>query len=113
MSFEVFDNENMALGENAGIQSAQFIAFKGIKVVITANIGKKAAMTLSAAGVKLITGQKGTVRKAIEDYKVGKLKITDKVSDSEDYDIEERVGLGRGRGRGLSRGSRMGRGRGR
>ena len=32
MSFEVFDNDNAALGGGAGIQSAQFIAAKGAKV---------------------------------------------------------------------------------
>ncbi len=31
MSFEVFDNESIALGGGAGIQSAQFISSKGAK----------------------------------------------------------------------------------
>ena len=37
MSFEVFDNESSALGGGAGIQSAQFVASKGVKAVITGN----------------------------------------------------------------------------
>ena len=32
MGFEAFENENMALGGGAGIQSAQFVASKGAKV---------------------------------------------------------------------------------
>jgi len=67
MSFEVFDNESIALGGGAGIQSAQFVASKGAKVIITGNVGPNAVSTLSAAGVEVITGQTGTVRKAIED----------------------------------------------
>ena len=33
MDFEVFDNENIALGGGAGIQSSQFVASKGSEVV--------------------------------------------------------------------------------
>jgi predicted Fe-Mo cluster-binding NifX family protein len=73
MSFEVFDNESIALGGGAGIQSAQFVDSKGAKVIITGNVGPNAVSTISAAGVEVITGQTGTVRKAIEDYKMGKL----------------------------------------
>ncbi|MBW1920081.1 MAG: dinitrogenase iron-molybdenum cofactor biosynthesis protein, partial [Deltaproteobacteria bacterium] len=35
MSFVAFPNENVALGGGAGIQSAQFVASKGVKAVIT------------------------------------------------------------------------------
>jgi len=73
MSFEVFDNENIALGGGAGIQSAQFVASKGAKVIITGNVGPNAVSTLSAAGIQVVTGQMGTVKKAVEDYKMGTL----------------------------------------
>ncbi len=39
LSFEVFENENAALGGGAGIQSAQFVASKGAQAVITGNCG--------------------------------------------------------------------------
>ena len=68
MSFEAFDNENTTLGGGAGIQSAQFVASKGAKVVITGNVGPNAVRTLLAAGVELVTGQTDTVGKAIKDY---------------------------------------------
>ena len=66
MGVEVFDNENIALGGGAGIQSAQFVASKGAKAVITGNCGPNAVQTLTAAGVELIVGQTGTAREAVE-----------------------------------------------
>ena len=106
MSFEPFDNENIALGGGAGIQSAQFVASKGAKVVITGNVGPNAVRTLSAAGVELVTGQTGTVRKAVEDYKKGELTGVKEANVSNHYGM----GVGAGKGRGMGRG--MGRGRG-
>lgn len=35
MSFEAFDNKSIALGSGAGIQSAQFVASKGVDAVFT------------------------------------------------------------------------------
>ena len=61
MSFEAFDNENIALGGGAGIQSAQFVASKGAEAVITGNCGPNAVQTLSASRVKVFVGQSGTV----------------------------------------------------
>ena len=40
-------------------------------VVITGNCGPNAMRTLSAGGVKVIIGQKGSVNQAIQDYKKG------------------------------------------
>ena len=110
MSFEPFDNENIALGGGAGIQSAEFVASKGAKVVITGAVGPNALRALSAAGVRLVTGQTGTVREAIVDYKKGKMKTADQTSVSENDGTSGRGGMGRGMGRG--RGMRGGMGRG-
>jgi len=73
MSFETFDNEDIALGGGAGIQAAQFVASKGANVVITGNCGPNAVRTLSAAGVEVIVDQKGTIRETIDNYKEGNL----------------------------------------
>ncbi|MBW1817339.1 MAG: NifB/NifX family molybdenum-iron cluster-binding protein [Deltaproteobacteria bacterium] len=73
MTFEAYDNENIALGGGAGIQSAQFVASKGVKAVITGNCGPNAVRTLSAAGIDVVMGQSGTVAQAVEAYKRGKL----------------------------------------
>ena len=107
MSFEAFDNKNIALGGGAGIQSAQVVASKGAKVVITGNVGPNAVRTLSTAGVELVTGQTGTVRKAVEDYKKGKLTGVKEANVSNHYGTGGGAGMGRGRGMGQG----MGRGR--
>jgi len=115
ISFEVFNNENIALGGGAGIQSAQFVASKGAQAVITGNCGPNAVRTLSAAGVKLHVGQSGKVREAIERHKNGELRSTNEPNVSDHYGMGESVsgidpqqGFGQGMGRGGCRG--MGRG---
>jgi predicted Fe-Mo cluster-binding NifX family protein len=98
MNFEAFDNENIALGGGAGIQSAQFVASKGTKVIITGNVGPNAVSTLSTAGIQLVTGQAGTVREAIEDYKMGKLTGSNEATASSKSGMMARgAGMGRGR----------------
>lgn len=88
MSFEAFDNESMSLGGGAGIQSAQFVASKGAKAVITGNCGPNAVQTLSAAGIELFTGQSGTVKEAVEIYIKGNLTPT------EEANVENHFGMG-------------------
>jgi predicted Fe-Mo cluster-binding NifX family protein len=122
MSFEAFDNESIALGGGAGIQSAQFVASRGAKAVITGNCGPNAVRTLSAAGIELFLGQSGTVKDVIDKYKSGDLRSTKKANVSDHYgmgnaDPTEKIpeqniskdsgtspGMGMGRGRGMGRG---------
>ncbi len=106
MGFESFDNENIALGGGAGIQSAQFVASTGAKAVITGNCGPNAMRTLSAAGVELFVGQAGTVRDAVERYKRGELRAASEANVTDHY------GMGSGRGMGMGGGMGMGRGMG-
>ena len=106
LSFQAFDNESMALGGGAGIQSAQFVASTGAEVIITGNIGPNAARTLSASGIKVVTSQTGTVRTAMEDYKQGNLKATSEAN------VPGHFGMGGGMGRGGGMGQGGGRGRG-
>ncbi len=90
MSFETFDNESIALSEDAGVQAARFVASKGADVVIATNCGPKAVRALSEAGVKLVVGLIGTVRQAIDNYKTGKLVKTAKAN------VEDHYGTGEG-----------------
>jgi len=76
MSFQAFDNESASLGGGAGIQSAQFVASKGAKAVITGNCGPNAVQTLNAAGIELYAGQTGPVREAVEKFNKGLLTPT-------------------------------------
>ncbi len=106
MHFDSFDNENISLGGGAGIQSAQFVASKGAKAVITGNCGPNAVRTLSAAGIELFVGQTGTVREAVDRYKRGDLRPASEAN------VPDHYGMGTGRGMGMGRGGGMGRGMG-
>ena len=116
MNFEAFDNENIALGGGAGIQSAQFVASKGAKMVITGNCGPNAVQTLSAAHVEVFVGQSGTVREAIDKYTRGDLKSTTTPNVADHHGMGGGAGLGRGMsmgsGGGMGKGRGMGMGRG-
>jgi predicted Fe-Mo cluster-binding NifX family protein len=76
MNFEAIPNAASSATGGAGIQSAQTIANKGVKVVITGNVGPNAFQALSAAGIEIVTGASGTVKTVIEDYKKGKFGKT-------------------------------------
>jgi predicted Fe-Mo cluster-binding NifX family protein len=112
MSFEVFDNENIALGGGAGIQSAQFVASKGAKAVITGNCGPNAVRTLSAAGVELFVGQAGTVKEVIEKYQRGELRSTTDANVADHYGMGREGPMADTQSQGVSGGPGMGRGMG-
>ena len=76
MACEAITNGNAAAGGGAGIQSAQLVAEKNAKVILTGNCGPNAFRTLEAAGIEIVIGASGTVREAIEQYKAGKLSPT-------------------------------------
>ena len=106
--FESIENANIAASGGAGIQSAQFVASKGAKAVITGNCGPNAVQTLSASGVEVFVGQSGTIRDVIERYTRGELKSTSTPNVASHYGM----GMGAGMGRGMGQGRGMGRGRG-
>lgn len=123
MAYEALDNANLALGGGAGIQSAQLVASKGAKVAITGNCGPNAVRTLAAAGVEVIVGQSGSVRRAVEDFKAGRLKTTTEPNVADHHGMgsggqggaaSSSVGTGMGRGGGMgcrkATGQGMGRG---
>lgn len=76
VEFEVVQNPSTSAGGGAGIQSGQLMVDKGVKIVLTGNVGPNAFATLQAAGISIIIGVTGTVKEAIEKYKKGKLKAT-------------------------------------
>ena len=73
MQFEFIENVNIAVSGGAGIQSAKFVANKGVDAVLTGNVGPNAYETLNAVGISVITGVSGGVRQVVEDYKRGRL----------------------------------------
>jgi len=112
MSFEAFDNEGIALGGGAGIQSSQFVASKGAGAIITGNIGPNAVQTLSATGVEIFMGQTGSVGDAVERYRRGEIKPEGSPNVTDHYGMGGGTsGMGRGMamGRGMGKGKGMGR----
>ena len=74
--FEAVQNSNVSGMGGVGIQSAQLIAEKQVKVVLTGNVGPNAFQGLQAAGIDVITGVSGSIKEAIEKYNKGELKAT-------------------------------------
>jgi predicted Fe-Mo cluster-binding NifX family protein len=76
MSLEVIENTNASRGGGAGIQSAQLMAQRNVKAVLTGSCGPNAHQTLSAAGIDVIVGCSGTVAELIERFRSGQLTPT-------------------------------------
>ena len=112
-AFESMKNPNVQAMGGAGIQSAQLIANKGAEVLLTGSCGPNAFQTLSAAGVKIITGVSGTIKEAVENFKSGKLQPIQQPNVESHYGVGYGAGRGIGMGRGMGMGMGMGMGRGR
>jgi len=76
MQFEAIPNMAAGATGGAGIQAAQTIANKGVKLLITGNVGPNAFGALSAAGIEIVTGASGTVKEAVEKFKRGEFNKT-------------------------------------
>lgn len=98
MAFEAVDNSGAMAGGAAGVSTAQSIARKGIKAVLTGNCGPNAYQTLEAAGIIVVTGVSGNVRDAIQNYRSGKLKVSSQANVAGHFGMGRGMGGGRGRG---------------
>jgi predicted Fe-Mo cluster-binding NifX family protein len=96
MQFEAVPNGAAGATGGAGIQAAQIIASKGVKLLITGNVGPNAFGALSAAGIEIVTGAFGTVREAVETLKRGELRKTGAPTVSGHFGMGGRRGRGRG-----------------
>jgi len=115
MQFEGIENSSAANAGGAGIATAQTIAGKDIEAVLTGNCGPNAYQVLEGAGIKVITGVSGNIKKAAEDYKAGRFQPTTGPNTGAKSGVSNpATGGGMGGGRGMGGGGRgMGRGGGR
>jgi predicted Fe-Mo cluster-binding NifX family protein/ferredoxin len=117
MEQEALENSNIALGGGAGIQSAQMMSEKGVRVVLTGNCGPNAFQVFSAAGIQVIVGVSGKVRDAVEQFKTGGLSNTSAPNVASHFGMGQGASssgmeIGRGMGQGMGRGMGQGMGRG-
>lgn len=95
MQFEAIPNMAAGSTGGAGIQAAQNMVNKGVKIVITGNVGPNAFGALSAAGIEIVTATSGTVRQLVEKLKKGELQKTNAPT------VGEHSGMHKGRGRNI------------
>ncbi len=74
MHFEAMPNISASATGGAGIQTAQTVANKGAKVVITGNVGPNAFQALTAAGIEIMSSECAPIKEVIKKFKKGELK---------------------------------------
>jgi predicted Fe-Mo cluster-binding NifX family protein len=107
MRYEVVENTHAGLSTGAGIQAAGLVGSKGVEAVITGNCGPKAMRVFDATDIKLILGQHGVVKDAVERLIHGEISppTPEKISARSQVSQTASVaGVGRPGGRGGGRG---------
>jgi predicted Fe-Mo cluster-binding NifX family protein len=100
MEKEVVPNASTGMAHGAGISAAQSIASRGVRAVITGNVGPNAYQALAATGIEVIIGARGTVEEAVRSFKAGELKPASNPTVGGHFG---RGGASRGQGRGRGR----------
>ena len=77
---EFFPNQNKDGMGGVGIQAGQLMVEKGVKVVLTGNVGPNAYKTLNEGNIAVITGVSGKVLMAVDSYNRGELKSAEGAS---------------------------------
>lgn len=77
LTFESMPNQGALASGGAGIKAAQTLAEKGVKAVISGNIGPNAFDTLSAANIDSYVGASGEIKNFIQKFNRGELKKTE------------------------------------
>lgn len=73
-TLEVEAVENVPGAHGAGVQAAQMMVDKGVGTVLTGNVGPNAFQGLTAAGIQIYIGAKGSARDALKAYEAGTLQ---------------------------------------
>jgi len=72
--YRAVSNEQVNAAQGAGIQAAETICRLGVEALITGHCGPKAFRVLRSAGIKVYTGNQGTVADVLDKLKRGLLK---------------------------------------
>jgi len=112
MNFDAIQNPNMAAGGGAGIQSAQLMADRNVKYILTGNCGPNAFRVFGAAGVQVIVGVSGRVGDAVSRFKAGEFNVASQPNVESHFGMGGGTGMGRGMGGGMGMGRGMGMNRG-
>lgn len=70
---EAIANDGVGSGGGAGIAASQALINRGVKAVITGQVGPKAMRVLQEAGIRVYHTTSMTVRAALEQWQQGKL----------------------------------------
>jgi predicted Fe-Mo cluster-binding NifX family protein len=73
-SVEVVRNDFAVRGGGVGVAVSQFLADKGVEVVLTGNLGPNALAVLNSAGIKAYRASGLKVSEAIEKFLKGELE---------------------------------------
>jgi len=77
LTFEALSNQGIMASSGAGIKAGQTLAEKGVKAVISGNIGPNAFDTLSAANIDIYIGASGKIEDILQKFNLGELKKTE------------------------------------
>ena len=92
MNVKSVSNDSMMASGGAGIQAAQIVAKTGAGTVITGNIGPNAFQTLTAAGIKVITGVNGSIKDVVDKFSREEIKEIDAPSVGSHFGMGSRGG---------------------
>ncbi|KNY29474.1 NifB/NifX family molybdenum-iron cluster-binding protein [Pseudobacteroides cellulosolvens] len=90
MKFEIIENSAADSGGGAGITSAQLMVDKGVKAVITGNVGPNAMNVLKTAEIDIYRGTAVSLKENLEKLNKG---LLDKI----DTTVPEHYGMQGGR----------------
>jgi predicted Fe-Mo cluster-binding NifX family protein len=100
MGTEAVANPALAASGGAGVQAAQFVAQRGAQAVLTGNVGPNAFQVFQAAGIPVYLCPQGTVERAVEAYRAGKLSAVAAPTAPAHAGMGRRMQGAGGRGRG-------------
>lgn len=69
-----FENPGAAAKDAACVEAVQFLVAKGVKAVLTGNVGHNAFVTIQDTPIRIYLGAKGTVRETLENFTKHKLR---------------------------------------